>query len=256
PVSPARVVVGTVLVAVAVAGFLAAHDAFRALWDLGLALVAAMAGIALLFGPWLFRLTQQLTSERRERIRQEERAEVAAHLHDSVLQTLALIQRAADDPQRTATLARRQERELRGWLYGSRARDEGTLSGAVQQVADEVESDHTIVVEVVVVGDASLDDDVRALVAAVREACINAARHSGAPNVDVYVEATDSGLTAFVRDRGRGFNPARVGHDRQGIRQSIVARMERHGGEARVESSPSGGTEVELRLPLTPTEES
>ncbi|MEX0705867.1 MAG: ATP-binding protein, partial [Nitriliruptoraceae bacterium] len=130
------------------------------------------------------------------------------------------------------------------------------LSGAVQHVADEVESDHTIVVEVVVVGDAPLDDNVRALVAAVREACINAARHSGASTVDVYVEATDSGLTAFVRDRGRGFDPARVGHDRQGIRQSIVARMERHGGEARVESSPSGGTEVELHLPLAPTEES
>ncbi len=256
PASPARVIVGTLLVAVAVAGFLAAHDAFRALWDVGLALVAALAGIALLFGPWLFHLTQQLTSERRERIRQEERAEVAAHLHDSVLQTLALIQRSADDPQRTAALARRQERELRGWLYGSRASGEGTLSGAIQQVVDEVETDHAIAVEAVLVGDAPLDDEVRALVAAVREACINAARHSEAPTVDVYVEASDTRVTAFVRDRGVGFDPARVEADRQGIRQSIVARMERNGGEARVESSPSSGTEVELRLRRTPTEES
>jgi phage shock protein PspC (stress-responsive transcriptional regulator)/two-component sensor histidine kinase len=250
PTSPVRVAIGTVLIALAAAGFLAANDAFGALRDLGLALLAAAVGVVLLFGPWLWRLRDQLGEERRDRIRQEERAELAAHLHDSVLQTLALIQRASDDPRRMVTLARQQERELRSWLYGttSQARD-GTLATALEQLTEELEATYAVPIEVVAVGDAPLDADLNALLAAIREACTNAAKHAGTDVVDVYVETTADEVVAFVRDRGVGFDPARVPADRQGVRSSIVERVERHGGTATLASAPGRGTEVELTLP-------
>jgi signal transduction histidine kinase len=149
-----------------VGGFLAANEGLRALSDLGLAVLAALGGFLLLFGPWLWRLVEQLGTERRERIRHEERAELAAHLHDSVLQTLALIQRSSDQPRRMVALARRQERELRSWLYGQDGGGQLTLGEAVEEVAEEVEAIHDLSVEVVVVGDATVDDRLRALLAA------------------------------------------------------------------------------------------
>jgi signal transduction histidine kinase len=250
-VSPTRVIVGTVLVAAGVGGFLAANDGLQAVGDLALAVGAAVGGLALLFGPWLWRLLEQLGTERRERIRHEERAELAAHLHDSVLQTLALIQRSSDQPRRMVALARRQERELRSWLYGQQ--DGGpntTLTDAVEEVAEEVEAIHDLSVEVVVVGDVPVDDRLRALLAATREACVNAAKHAGVDEVSVYVEVEPQAVNAFVRDRGRGFDPASVPRDRRGIRESIAGRLERHGGHGRVWSEPGGGTEVELCVPL------
>jgi signal transduction histidine kinase len=250
-VSPIRVTIGTVLVAAGVGGFLAANEGLQALGDLALAVVAAVGGLVLLFGPWLWRLVEQLGAERRERIRHEERAELAAHLHDSVLQTLALIQRSADQPRRMVALARRQERELRSWLYGQQ---EGaptvTLTDAVEGIAEEVESIHDLSVEVVVVGDAPMDDHLRALLAATREACVNAAKHSGAAEVSVYVEVEADAVSAFVRDRGVGFDPVSVPPDRRGIRESIAGRLERHGGHGMVSSAPGEGTEVELCVPL------
>lgn len=258
PSSPVRVIVGTLLVAGAVAGFVAATEGLAALRDVGLALVAAVGGVALLFGPWLWRLGEQLTAERRERIRQEERAELAAHLHDSVLQTLALIQRSADQPRRMVALARRQERELRAWLYGSDGlRGAASLTDAVEAVAEEVEAIHDLTVEVVVVGDATLDERIAALLAATREACVNAAKHAGVDAVAVYVEVEADEVLAFIRDRGRGFDPDEVPADRHGIRDSIVARLARHGGRARVLAAPGAGTEVELSVPRrhrTPTD--
>lgn len=251
PASPVRLVIGTLLVAGAVAGFLAANDALVALRDLGLALIAAVVGVSMLFGPWLWRLGEQLSSERRERIRQEERAELAAHLHDSVLQTLALIQRSAHEPKRMVALARRQERELRAWLFDAPTPTEAdlTLSAAVTAVAEEVEALHAVTVEVVSVGDAPVDDRGRALIAAMREATVNAAKHSGSSAIDVYLEVDDRDLVAFVRDRGDGFDLAAVPDDRQGIRSSIIDRIERHGGTARVHATPGHGTEVELTVP-------
>jgi signal transduction histidine kinase len=257
PVSPTRVVVGTVLVAVAIAGFLAGNDALAALRDLSLALLAAAAGAALLFGPWLNRVLSELGAERRERVRQEERAELAAHLHDSVLQTLALIQRSSDDPRRIASLARVQERELRAWLYGSgriAGTPPATLGDAVEQVAAEVETLHHLAVDVVVVGDAPVGDGTRALLGAIREATTNAAKHAGVDEIAVYVEVDDTEVTAFVRDRGVGFDVeaavagAADGH-RRGLRDSIIGRLERHGGRATVWSAPGEGTEVELCIP-------
>ncbi len=259
PTSPARIVVGTVLVAVAVAGFLAANDALMALRDLALALLAAAGGALLLFGPWLSRLVTELGSERRERVRQEERAELAAHLHDSVLQTLALIQRSSDDPRRIATLARVQERELRAWLYGSgryAGTNPRTLTDAVEQAAAEVEALHHLAVDVVVVGDAPVGPATHALVGAIKEATTNAAKHAEVDEVAVYVEAADE-VTAFVRDRGIGFDVAATleatdRDHRRGLRDSVVGRLERHGGRAEVWSTPGEGTEVELTVPRDP----
>jgi signal transduction histidine kinase len=249
-----RVLVGASLLIAGIGFFLASNDALAAVGNVGIAVLATMLGGALLFSPWVARLVRQLGEERRERIRNEERADMAAHLHDSVLQTLALIQRHADAPQQARSLARRQERELRAWLYDGRrssASDApGTLATALDGVADEVEADDGVAVDVVVVGDCPVDEHVDALVAAVREAVLNAARHSGADEVSVYAEVTDGRIEAFVRDRGRGFDPAIVDGDRRGITHSIVRRMARHGGRAHVHSAPGEGSEVSFELAL------
>jgi signal transduction histidine kinase/phage shock protein PspC (stress-responsive transcriptional regulator) len=213
------------------------------------AAAASIAGVALLLGPWIAGLAQSAAEERRERIRAEEREAMAAHLHDSVLQTLALIQRNADDPRRTASLARQQEHELRAWLFGERFDPDETFASAMHAMAREVEQRHEIRVDLVMVGDAPLDDDTDALVAAAREACVNAAKHSGDPSVSVYAEVGGDAIEAFVRDRGRGFDRAVAVVDRHGIAQSIEGRMERVGGTADIESSPGTGTEVRLRVP-------
>jgi signal transduction histidine kinase len=202
----------------------------------------------LILGPGVWRLVRQLTAERRQRIRSEERAVVAAHLHDSVLQSLAMIQRAGT-AEEMATLARAQERELRAWLYGPGPLPGGTLRGSMEELAGRVEAMHHVEVEVVQVGDARVDERLQALVQAAGEAMTNAARHSGARRVDVYAEVEPAQVTAFVRDRGKGFDPDVVDEDRRGIAESIRGRMERAGGTAVVTSAPGEGTEVELRLP-------
>jgi signal transduction histidine kinase len=206
----------------------------------------AVAGALLLvLGPWLW----QLAVDRAERIRVEERAEVAARVHDSVLQTLALIQRHANEPRRVAALARRQERELRGWLYGHGAASGETLLGALADAAAEIEEVHGTRVELASGGDCPLDDDVRAVVLAAREAMQNAAKFSGAEELSVYAECADGVVAVYVRDRGGGFDRATVPADRHGLSESIEGRMERAGGTATIASSPGAGTEVELTLP-------
>ncbi|MEX0846647.1 MAG: PspC domain-containing protein [Ilumatobacteraceae bacterium] len=214
-------------------------------------------GIAIVLGPWLTSLAQQAAAERRERIRANEREAVAAHLHDSVLQTLALIQRNADDPRRTVTLARQQERELREWLYGTHDESASTLEGAVRAMADDVEVAYDVRLDVVVVGDRQIDDHLSALVAALREACVNAAKHSGTTEISVFVEVGHDAIEAFVRDRGCGFDRADTSPDRHGIASSIEARMERIGGSSVIETVVGEGTEVQLVLPVltaTPTD--
>jgi len=245
---------GVGLVIVGVTAFLAAHDALAQARAGALAIGATLVGVLLVTGPWLFRLFRELGAERRERIREHERAEVAAHVHDSVLQTLALIQSRAADPDAVRRLARRQERELRGWLYNAPAQAESpdgdgatTLAASLRVAAADVEDAHGIPVDVVVVGDATLDDALTATVAAAREAMVNAAKSSGAPAVSVFAEVTDDGVEVFVRDRGRGFDVDAVPDDRRGIRDSIVGRMARHGGTAVVRSG-DGGTEVALSV--------
>ncbi|MFD1825660.1 MULTISPECIES: ATP-binding protein [Mumia] len=246
-----RTAAGTLLVLIAYGVFVAQlGGGLESAAQLLGALVVAVAGAGLLLGPWIVRLLATLGEERRERVRSQERADVAAHLHDSVLQTLALLQKNANDPAQVATLARRQERELRDWLYGEPADDGTTLRKGLVADATEIETAYRIPIEVVGVGDAEPDPDVDALRAAAREAMTNAVKHSGADRIDVYVEVSGTAAEVFVRDRGHGFDPAQVPEDRLGIRRSLVARMERHGGTAVVRSSPGDGTEVRLALPL------
>ncbi len=246
----ARVVLGVALVVGGVGAFLAASDAFSAVRQGVLATAGIVGGLALITGPFWVRMGRDLASERRQRIRSEERAEVAAHLHDSVLQTLALIQRNADDPRAVVTMARRQERELRGWLFENDQDVPGaeTLAAALARAGEEVEGLHGASIDVVAVGDLPLDDRARALVAAAREAMVNAAKWSGDETVSVYAEVRDGQASVFVRDWGAGFDPDAVAADRHGVRESIVDRMHRHGGQAFVRSTPGEGTEVELRI--------
>jgi signal transduction histidine kinase len=209
----------------------------------------AVAGaLVLITGPWLWRLALERDEERSARIRTEERAEVAARVHDSVLQTLALIQRHAGEPRRVASLARRQERELRGWLYAARplGDDGSSLVAALSAAAADVEELHGVRIELASAGDAPPEN---ALVLAAREAMTNAAKFAGVEEIDVYADVVADEIAVFVRDRGAGFDPTAVPEDRQGIRDSIKGRLERAGGSAVITSSPGAGTEVELRLP-------
>jgi signal transduction histidine kinase len=216
------------------------------------AVAAMLGGVLLVLAPWGIRFWRDLGTEREAAAREAERAEIAAHLHDSVLQTLALIQRGSDDPGQVTRLARTQERELRSWLYGGGPAGAGqadaTLDGRVRAVAAEVEDRQGVAVDVIVVGDRPADERGEVLVAALREAMVNAVRHAGAP-VTVYVESGTDGVEAFVRDRGPGFDLSSVPADRHGVRESIIARMTRHGGTASVRSVPGEGTEVRLELP-------
>ncbi|MBJ7471692.1 MAG: PspC domain-containing protein [Solirubrobacteraceae bacterium] len=221
--------------------------------SVGLALVVAAAvagGAALLFGPSLRRARREAQTERLERIRANERAAVAARLHDSVLQTFAVIQRLDDASPRVQGLARTQERELRAWLYGGEQPDgPATMASALRHATEEVELMAGVAVDLVQPADAPIDDDVLALVQAAREAMLNAARHAGVKEVSVLARVTPDALEVYVRDRGTGFDLGAVGEDRRGVRDSIVGRMQRHGGTAIVTSALGEGTEVELRLP-------
>ncbi|MFL6271227.1 MAG: PspC domain-containing protein [Actinomycetes bacterium] len=244
-----RILVGGLLVASGLGlGFANTGADLAAAGDVLLGVAVTLIGLGLIFGPWATRLANQLAEERRGRIRSEARAEMAAHLHDSVLHTLALIQRADASPE-VVGLARRQERELRAWLYRAPVPPEGRLRPAVEAIATRVEQRQNVPVDIVVVGDAPLDEAGRALVDACQEAAFNAARHSGAPLVSVYVEVEPDQLTGFVRDEGKGFDPDEVPSDRRGIADSIRGRIRRHGGTVTILSAPGEGTEVQLRLP-------
>lgn len=244
-----RLVLGGLLVLSGLWQFLRANGGESLRRNAPLVAVAALVGVGVIVAPWSWRLARQLTEERRRRIRSQERAEVAAHLHDSVLQTLALIQRS-DDSSEMTSLARSQERELRAWLYGGgRAADHTLLSTAVNDAAAEIERTHRVAIDVVTVGDCQLDEPVKALVAATREAMLNAATHARVRSVSVFVEADGAEVTAFVRDQGSGFDPAAVPRDRRGITDSIEGRMERNGGSSTLTTSPGRGTEVHLRVP-------
>ena len=239
-----RVLMGAALVVGGGLVFLWLNDALAPARDVLLAVVVVVIALTLILAPWWLRLVRGLTAERAERIRSQERAEVAAHLHDSVLQTLALMQKRVDDPREVAALARRQERELRAWLNGRRASGEETVALALESAAAEVEEAHGVPIEVVAVGDAPLDERARALVAAAREAMVNASKFAGP--AALYAEVDRDRIEVFVRDRGPGFDPGAVPDDRRGVSESIVGRMERHGGRAVVHTAPGEGTEVEL----------
>ncbi len=245
----ARIAVGVGLLATALLLFAVQTGRLGVARDILLAGLLGVAGLALVVGPWLVRLAGDLSEEREARVRSQERADVAAHLHDSVLQTLTLIQKHNGDSRMVATLARAQERDLRSWLYGDEAGADTTLASALRAAAAEVEDAHGVPVEVVTVGDGAVTERSRPLVLAAREAMVNAAKHSGAAKVDVFAEAGPGGVEVFVRDRGRGFDLGAVPADRLGVRGSIVDRMGRHGGAATVTTAPGEGSEVRLWMP-------
>jgi signal transduction histidine kinase len=249
-VSRSRLIIGGLLL---VGGIITFSLSVGRIFEFGIVFLAVFLtgfGILIAFGPWVRRLLNDLGNERSERIRQEERAEVAAHLHDSVLQTLALIQRS-DDPQRMAMLARHQESELRDWLFGTAPLDGvDLLSTALKQSAERVEEDFQVPVDVVTVGDHPVTESTKALVAAASEALVNAAKHSGVDRISLYLEVQNDKVDVIVTDQGKGFDPGSVPDDRKGIARSIISRMEKAGGSASIETEPGDGTEVVLGLPL------
>jgi signal transduction histidine kinase len=253
----ARVVVGLVLVAGGLGGLVATRHPDRTALQAVASAAVVVVGFLVVFGPWWLALARDLALERRERVRTQERADMAAAIHDSVLQTLALIQRSSANPREVTRLARAQERELRAWLFEARAPGSfdasavTTVAEGVAVVEAEVEESHGVAIESVVVGDRRLDDRLRALLAAGREAAANAAAWSGATTVSIFVEVEPTRVSMFVRDRGQGFDPADVGEDRRGISDSIRARMARHGGTSDIRSVRGEGTEVALIMPTT-----
>jgi signal transduction histidine kinase/phage shock protein PspC (stress-responsive transcriptional regulator) len=242
-----RLAAGLALVVAGVLVMVSGSGSWEQTWLALLASVAVLGGVVLVLLPWALKFWRDLETERAGRIRETERAEIAAHLHDSVLQTLALIQRRAGNEHDVVRLARAQERELRGWLFQDPGRESGQLSDRIKAVAAEVEDLLGHPVEVVTVGDAAMTEAHEALVQASREAMLNAARHGGG-TVSVYLEASDGQAEIFIKDRGPGFRLGDVPADRLGIRESIIGRMKRHGGSAAIHST-GDGTEVRLRLP-------
>jgi signal transduction histidine kinase/phage shock protein PspC (stress-responsive transcriptional regulator) len=247
PVRWIWLVVGLGLTILGLVGLLVRGTNLTELWQVAGAVLAALVGVAVLSAPWILRLWSNLRLEQAARIRATERADIAAHLHDSVLQTLALIQRQSGDAATVARLARAQERQLRSYLYDEDARA-GTLGAALTAAMGEVEDLHGVPVQLVVTGDRPMDEHLDALVKAVREATWNAVRHASPP-VSAYVEVGPDAVEAFVRDHGAGFDLDTVPDDRAGVRESIIGRMERHGGTARIRRR-ADGTEVVLRLPV------
>jgi signal transduction histidine kinase len=246
-----RLLGGALLVMVGLVGFLVFSGEWESVRDGLLFGSVLLAGVALVIAPWLAQIAIELRAERSERIRSQERAEIAAMVHDQVLHTLALIQRRANDSREVARLARGQERSLRNWLYKPTASATERIGAALEEAAAEVEDAFAVSVDAVVVGDCDLDPALTALVQASREALVNAGKHAGVASVSLYAEIEPEQVSVFIRDRGKGFDPSRVDDDRHGVRGSILGRMERHGGKAEIRSSPGSGTEVRLTMKRT-----
>lgn len=242
------ILAGLVGLGLAVATLVAAQSGIGEVGRLLLALALSVGGLLLASLPWIFRVRQTLAQARDDALVADARADMAAHLHDSVLQTLALIQRQAADPKKVTALARRQERELRQWLYGDNPAG-GSLVEALTAELLDVENTHGVDVDIVSVGDCELTPELTAIVRAAREAMVNAAKHAGVDRIDVYAEVDPELVSVYVRDRGRGFDLATVDEDRMGVRGSIVERVKRAGGRAIIRTMPGEGTEVRLELP-------
>ncbi|RDI64402.1 phage shock protein C (PspC) family protein [Nocardia pseudobrasiliensis] len=259
-----RIVAGATLIVVGLGVVVLARINLSSLGSALIAVAVTLIGVGLLTVPLWLRMMRALNAERAARIRNEEREEIASHLHDSVLQTLALIQRQADDPQEVTRLARSQERELRKWLFEDTMPAQSSLAAALRTIAGEVEDQHGVKVTPVTVGDVSMDpgetgyglpkEHFTALLGATREALVNAAKHAGVPTIDLFAEVEPHQVSIFVRDRGAGFDPSAVPADRQGLAKSIHARIERRGGTVEVKSTPGRGTEVRIILPRKDSE--
>lgn len=249
PVSVLRLLGGTVLAGTGVFLLVGQDETLDTMLRSAVAALAVLAGAALVLAPWWLRLVRELGDERTARARESERADIAAHLHDSVLQTLALIRSRADQPDDVARLARAQERELREWLYDDRTTPGTSLAAELRGVVAEVEDGRGVPIETVVVGDRVPDAGTESLLQATREALVNAVVH-GKPPVSLYLEVGADQVEVFVRDHGEGFEMEAVPADRFGVRESIIGRIRRRGGTVTVRSTPDRGTEVHLCLPV------
>ncbi|RMI31791.1 ATP-binding protein [Nocardia stercoris] len=260
-----RIVAGATLIVVGLGVVVLGRISVSSLGSALIAVAVTLVGVGLLTVPLWLRMMRALNAERAARIRNEEREEIASHLHDSVLQTLALIQRVADDSQEVTRLARSQERELRRWLFEEEVLVESSLTAALRTIAGEVEDQYGVQVTPVTVGDVSMDpgdtghglpkEHFTAVLGAAREALVNAAKHAGVPAIDLFAEVEPHQVSVFVRDRGAGFDPADVPDDRQGLAKSIHARIERRGGTVEVISAPGRGTEIRIILPRTDSDD-
>lgn len=256
-----RIVAGATLIVFGLGVVVLARIDLSSLGSALIAVAVTLVGAGLLTVPLWLRMVRALNAERGARIRNEEREEIASHLHDSVLQTLALIQRQAEDPQEVLRLARSQERELRKWLFDDTAPAHSSLAAALRTIAGEVEDQHGVKVTPVTVGDVAMDpgdtgdglpkEHFTALLGASREALVNAAKHAGVPEIDLFAEAEAHQVSIFVRDRGAGFDVSTVAEDRRGLAKSIRARIERRGGTAEIDSTIGRGTEVRIVMPRT-----
>ncbi|HZK04428.1 MAG TPA: PspC domain-containing protein [Actinomycetaceae bacterium] len=252
--SVTRIVVGAGLVTVGVLALLAGGEyGAQIVWAVGLVL-AVFVALAFVLTPIVLRIVRDLGAERVARARESERADIAAHLHDSVMQSLSLIRSRAHEPDEVVRIARAQERSLRSWLYEDRPVEGTSVVAAARDAAAEVEDRHGAVIEVVAVGDTTPSEATAPMISAISEALTNAALH-GRGSASLYLEASDIRLEAWVRDRGPGFDPEDVPRDRAGLRESILGRLRRAGGHAEVRSPlPGGGTEIHMSLPLTAAE--
>jgi signal transduction histidine kinase len=248
-VSVFRMVAGILLLLIGLGLFFGTNRVTSSLGSTFIAIALTAIGLLVAFGPWFVRMRDDLGKERLARARQEERAEMAAHLHDSVLQTLALIQRT-EDPRRMSSLARTQERELRTWLFGKAPQDGmELLSTALAAASARIEDERAAAIDLVTVGDARLDGRGSALVAAATEAMVNAIAHSGSDRVSVFLEVGEGRAEVWITDQGKGFDRSSVPADRKGLAESIEKRIARQGGTAVISSRPGEGTEVHLVLP-------
>ena len=246
-----RLGLATVLLAGGLGWLFSAHASLALLRPLGGVLLVTVA-IVLILGPWWLRIIRELAMERQDKARTQERLDIASRVHDSVLQTLALIQRRAEDPQKVIQLARMQERELRTWLFEGKDPNEPeevlTVTAEVRKIQEDIESRYGVPVEAVTVGDCDLDDNLSALMAAAREATVNAAKWSGASVISLFAEVEPGEVAIVVRDRGKGFDPELVPEDRKGLAESVRGRMARRGGTATVNSAPGEGTKITLKM--------
>ncbi|GAA2243621.1 ATP-binding protein [Rarobacter faecitabidus] len=249
-----RFVGGIALVVIGVLAFVGRGTDPATAVSSAVAALAVLVGVALVLAPWWLRLIRDLAQERALRERADERADIAAHLHDSVLQTLAMLQRNSSDPAMVAKLARTQERELRQWLYADNAEVGTSLAAVVRDLADEIEDEFSVAVEVVVVGDTRPDEAAAALLQATREALKNAVRH-GRPPFSVYCEVGPESLEISVQDRGDGFDIDEIPEDRFGVRESIIGRVKRRGGSVDIRQRGDGGTEIRMRMTRNGSEE-
>ena len=244
----ARLAAGLALAVLGVLIWLSDHTDMSGMLIGAFAALVMLSVVALVLAPLWLGVIRQLSQTQAAQARASERADIAAHLHDSVLQTLTLLRAQADDPQRVAALALSQERELRAWLYGDNHPTNENLRSEVESVSREIEQLYGVPVDSVIVGDTPATAKTRVLTSALREALANAVRH-GKPPISLYVEVSGQEVEAYVRDHGAGFELEAINPDRHGVRDSIIGRMQRHGGSATIRAREPG-TEVCLRLDL------